>query len=113
MDLWNTRFVVKVGDWMAKIIAKGMFSGVEHNVECISTDEGLQIDFDGAEAEFLEQEFRKELNQRHAVGGTYYPPQESMINALNALQYYFFDGEPEITVDGNIGEIPHEKDIVY
>lgn len=98
---------------MAKIIAKGMLRGVEHDVECVDTDEGLQIDFDGEEQEFLEQQFREELNQRHAVGGTYYPPQESMINALNVLRYYFFDGEPEITVDGDIGEIPYEEDVLY
>lgn len=98
---------------MAKIIAKGKLRGIEHDVECLNAEDGLQIDFDGGEAEHLEQEFREELNKRHAVGGTYYPPPESMINALNVLRYYFFDSMPEIQVEGNIGEIPSEKDMVY
>lgn len=98
---------------MAKIRAKGRINGYEYEVECQDIEDGLQIDFDGEEIEHLEQRFREELNKRHAVGGTYFPPQESMINALNVLRYYFFDAEPTITVDGDIGEIPGEKDVVY
>lgn len=98
---------------MAKIKATGKVNGYECEVECSDTGEGLVIDFNGEEDEHLEQEFREELNKRHAVGGTYYPPPESMINALNVLRYYFFDGVPEIQVEGDIGEIPGEKDMVY
>ena len=61
----------------------------------------------------IEKEFREELNKCHAVGGTYYTLPKSMINALNVLRYYFFDGMPEIQVEGDIGEIPDEKDMVY
>lgn len=98
---------------MAKIKASGKINGYVYEVECQDIEDELQIDFDGEEDDYFEQKFREELNKRHAVGGTYYPPQESMINALNVLQNYFFDGEPTITVEGDIGEIPGEKDVVY
>ena len=98
---------------MAKIKANGKVGGYECEVECSDSVEGLVIDFNGEEDEHLEQLFRYELNKCHAVGGTYHPPQESMINALNVLQYYFFDDKVQAVVEGDIGEIPGEKGVIY
>ena len=98
---------------MAKIKAVGKVNGYECEVECSDTGNELVIDFDGEENEQLERQFRYELNKCHAVGGTYHPPQESMINALNVLEYYFFDEKVQVIVEGDIGEIPGEKDVIY
>ncbi len=71
---------------MAKIKATGKVNGYECDVECSDTGEGLVIDFNGEEDEHLERQFRHELNKYHPVGGTYYPPQESMMNGLHILE---------------------------
>ena len=98
---------------MAKINAMGKVNGYECEVECSDTGDELVIGFNGEEDEQLERQFRHELNKCHAVGGTYHPPQESMINALNVLEYYFFDEKVQVIVEGDIGEIPGEKDVIY
>ena len=51
---------------------------------------------------------------RYPVAGTFYPEVESLTNALEVLRFHFFDDEPTIQVDGDIGEeIPYEDDMIY
>jgi len=99
---------------MAKIIAKGKRYNMPLEVVCEKTDDGLSVSFNGTDDKLFMQSFMDELEQRYPVAGTFYPEVESLTNALEVLQYHFFDGEPEITVDGDIGEeIPYEDDVIY
>lgn len=95
---------------MGKIIAKGKKYGHDFTVEF----EQNKVLFNDNEDEFLEEEFFKLLENPKAVGGTYYPPVDSLLNAHNILRYHFFD-EPteEITVEGELEEIPYEEGKIY
>lgn len=98
----------------ALITAKGNVKGREFTVHCKMIDGEVCILFNRQEHPLLEKEFRTELEKRYPVAGTFYPEVESLTNALEVLRYHFFDGEPEITVDGDIGEeIPYEDDVIY
>lgn len=99
---------------MAKITATGTHAGYQLEVTVEMSDGELLVDFDGDEDIFLEKEFRTELEKRYPVAGTFYPEVESLTNALEVLRFHFFDDEPTIQVDGDIGEeIPYEDDMIY
>ena len=70
--------------------------------------------FNSQEDKLLEDELLELLETPKSIGGTYYPPADSLLNAMNILQYHFFD-EPtdEITVEGDIDEIPFEEGKIY
>lgn len=95
---------------MGKVIAKGKKYGSTLTVE-YELDKVL---FNGQEDILLEDELSELLEDPKSIGGTYYPPVDTLLNAMNILQYHFFD-EPaeEITVEGEIEEIPYEEDTVY
>lgn len=95
---------------MGKIIAKGKKHGSKMTIEF----DMEKILFNGQEDELLEEELLEMLDEPKAVGGTYYPPVDSLLNAYNILQYHYFDDTAEeITVEGELEEIPYEKDIIY
>lgn len=95
---------------MGKIIAKGKKHGSKLTVEF----DMEKILFNGKEDELMEEELLEMLESPEAVGGTYYPPVDSLLNAYNILQYHYFDDTvEEITVDGELEEIPYEKDTIY
>lgn len=98
---------------MAKITANGTFHGVMTEVTCTDGEDGLVIDFDDQENGQMESIFRRELGKGHAMGGSFHPERESMLNALNVIRHYFFDDEPEIQIDGDIGEIPTDPDSIF
>lgn len=105
---------------MAKITAWGMYRGLSVSVTVTETEDGLQIDFDEKEYPPFEEAFREKLKKRYPVAGTYFPPEESMLNAAEVLQFHFFDdgakeAGKDFFIEGDIGEIPFEpdSDIVY
>ena len=95
---------------MGKITAKGKKYGFKLTVEF----ELNKVLFDGQEDKLLEEELSELLEDPKPMGGTYYPPVDTLLNALNILQYHFFD-EPaeEISVEGEIEEIPYEEGKIY
>lgn len=95
---------------MGKITATGKKYGSKLTVEF----EFGKVLFDGRENELLKEELTELLENPKAVGGTYYPPFDSLLNAYNILRYHFFD-EPteEITVEGELEEIPYEEGKIY
>lgn len=98
----------------ALITAKGKVNGREFTVHCKMIDGEVCTLFNRQEHPLLEQRFRDELEKRYPVAGTFYPEVESLTNALEVLRYHFFDDEPTIQIDGDIGEeIPYEDDVVY
>lgn len=95
---------------MGKIIAKGKKYGHEFTVEF----DMKKVLFNDHEDEVLEEEFFELLENPKSIGGTYYPPVDSLLNAMNILQYYFFDEPTEdITVEGEIEQIPFEEGHIY
>ena len=100
---------------MNKIIAKGKYHGNKIVVECFIQDGSLIIELNNEFDELVQQDFEHRLESLDPLGGTYYPPSDSLLAALAVLESQFFDDEPEITVEGDIGEIPtyERKDLVY
>ena len=95
---------------MGKIVAKGKKHGFKVTVEF----EPNKVLFNSREDKFLEDELLEMLENPKSIGGTYYPPVDSLLNAMNILQFHFFDEvAEEVTVEGEIEEIPCEKDMVY
>ena len=95
---------------MGKITAKGKKYGHKLTVEY----DMKNVLFNGKEDELLEEELSELLEDPKPMGGTYYPPVDSLLNAYNILQYHFFDESTEdIKVEGEIEEIPHEEGTVY
>ena len=95
---------------MGKIIAKGKKYGFKLIVEF----ELGKVLFNGKKDELLEDELLELLEKPKSIGGTYYPPVDSLLNAMNILQYHFFDeSTDEITVEGEIEQIPYEDGKIY
>ena len=95
---------------MGKIIAKGKKYGFKMTVEF----ELNKVLFNGQKDELLEDDLSELLEHPKSIGGTYYPPADSLLNAMNILQYHFFDEPTEdITVEGEIEQIPFEDGHVY
>lgn len=95
---------------MGKITATGKKYGFKLTVEF----ELNKVLFNGQKDKLLEDDLTELLENPKAIGGTYYPPFDSLLNAYNILRYHFFD-EPteEITVEGELEEIPYEEGIIY
>lgn len=101
---------------MSKIIAKGKYLGVERQVECFLKDGFPIIEVDGEFNQEAQNDFIIKLKKCPALGGTYYPPENSLLAAYSVLENTFFDDSPiEIKTEGDIGKIPtyDVDDIVY
>ena len=99
---------------MSMIKAEGKYQGNDLCVFCLKEDEELFFLFNKSVDKGHEAIFRSILKDRHPVAGTFFPEEESMLNVLNVVQYYFFDEKPSlIEVTGDIGEIPHEDGVIY
>lgn len=95
---------------MGKITATGKKHGFKLTVEF----EQNKVLFNGQTDELLEDDLTELLENPKAVGGTYYPPVDTLLNVYNILQYHFFDETAEeITVEGELEEIPCEEDKIY
>lgn len=98
---------------MAAIIkAKGRRKGYLVEVVCIEKD-GIHLFFDAHRNIASEQEFMDIMKERHLIDGTFCPKENSMLNALNVLRYYYFDEPPEIATEGDFEELPYEDNVVY
>ncbi len=98
---------------MEKIIASGKYLGVETTVECFMEDGFPIIEVNGEYDEKLQSEFNQLLKKAPPIGGTYYPPENSLLSAYSVLESLFFDENTKvkITVEGDIGKIPIYDDI--
>ena len=104
---------------MSKIIAVGNIFGRKEKIEITVEKERLMIVCKTYE---LTEELKKELDSRlerciktsSPVGGTYYPPENTLLAAYLGLQNNFFESEDiEIKVDGELESIPYEDGIIY
>ena len=100
---------------MGKIIASGIYCGDRITVEVVVEDGTLLILMDEEEEEVpdLQKRFDELIKVQPAMGGTYFPNENSLLTAYNVLQHTFFDTLEEITVEGDLGEIPHEDGVIY
>lgn len=98
-----------------KIIAEGKVNGIRKHVECFIEDGSPIIEVDYAFDEKEQERFNELLKNPPALGGTYYPPSNSLLVAYSVLQFNYFDlgSTVDIKIIGDIGEIPHEKGVVY
>jgi len=98
---------------MGKVIASGTYCGHRITVEVVVEDGTLLILMDEKEVPELQKRLDELIKVQPAMGGTYFPDENSLLAAYNVLQYTFFDTLDEIKVEGDIGEIPNEKGMVY
>ena len=102
---------------MSKIIAKGNHAGLPVTVTCEDEGDEVFVKFDGEANklhELYEEYFSDRMDECHSIAGNYVPDRNSMLNALNVCQHYFFDDGPmDITVEGDIGVLPFESGTVY
>lgn len=95
-----------------KITAVGKMLGIDVTVTCTLKDNIPMIQVEGElpseVIELLQDRFNSKLKDPPAMGGTFYPPENSMLAASGILQTRFFDRGTlkELTVDGDIGKIP-------
>lgn len=82
-------------------------------VEVEMKDGELLLLFNGETDELLEEQFEIIASDPEAIGGTYYPPVYSLINALNVLKNRMFEKVESVEIIGEIGTIPYEKPKVY
>lgn len=98
---------------MAKIIATGIHFCDRITVEVTKEDGTLVITECGLELPELQKDFDECIEHQPPMGGSFYPKPDSMLAAFNVLQHTFFDTLEEITVEGDIGEIPYEEGKIY
>lgn len=98
---------------MAKITAKGTHAGFPVTVVCEDNGNELFLTFNGEVNDLYEAFFRSSLDEHHPIAGSFVPDSNSMLNALNVCRNYFFDDSPTVTVEGDIGELPFEENIIY
>ena len=93
---------------MSKLYAKGIYMGVERQVKVILEDGFPIIELDGEYDELVQTKFNALLKEAPAIGGTYHPPENSLLAAHGVLELMFFDegSTSEIVVVGDIGLIP-------
>ena len=94
---------------MSKIIAE---LG-ELNVTIEEKDGAITILFNGAVND--DMHFMLELEGENAppMGGTFYPESGTMLFYYNALKNGWLFNKFTVSVEGDIGEIPHEDGVIY
>lgn len=98
---------------MSKITAQGKFRGtiiivevtLEGNEQIVRVNEEIDEDF--------QRYYDKLMESPPPMGGTYYPPEDSLLAVYNILENALFDEAPRIEVDGVLEEIPYEKGLIY
>ena len=98
---------------MGKVIASGIYCGNRITVEAVVEDGTLLILMNEKEVPDLQKRFDELVKIQPAMGGTYFPDENSLLTAYNVLQHTFFDTLEEISVDGELEEIPYEENMIY
>lgn len=98
---------------MGKVIASGIYCGNRITVEAVVEDGTLVILMNEKEVPDIQKRFDELIKVQPAMGGTYFPDEDSLLAAYNVLQHTFFDTLEEISVEGDIGEIPYEENTIY
>lgn len=95
---------------MNKIIVKGKLPPRGKTTAEVEMKDGeLIILFDGEEDPMMEFMFRDLISDPPSMGGTYYPPVNSLLNALNVLRTEMFESVESVETIGDIGTVPFEE----
>lgn len=105
---------------MSKIIATGKFFGSLAKFEITVNAEKLYIDcktevLSKKRQSIVEEHLANCIKTAEAIGGTYYPPENTLTAAYVGLQNGFFDSKRnvEIKVEGKLEPIPYEDGVIY
>lgn len=98
---------------MGKIIATGIYCGHRITVEATLEDGTIVIQTDEQEVPEIQKRFDELVKVQPAMGGTFFPDEDSLLSAYNVLQNTFFDTLEDISAEGDVGEIPMEEGVVY
>ena len=98
---------------MGKVIASGIYCGDRITVEAVVEDGTVVILMDDKEVPDLQKRFDELVKVQPAMGGTYFPDENSLLAAYNVFQHTFFDTLEKISVEDGVGEIPFEEGMVY
>lgn len=95
---------------MSKITAKGE----DLTITVEEKDGNIKVLFNGAEDDLLLENLNEIAANSPPMGGTFYPEPGSMLSYYNALTSGFFSNWlTSVQVDGDIGEMPCEDDVIY
>lgn len=97
---------------MIEVTAKGIRDGNEILVECDFKGNDISFLFNGDIDYDLEGVILNEMEEHHAIGGTYFPTTKKL-NLIAVLEGYFFDYNPDVKVVGDVESIPYKKRAVY
>lgn len=98
---------------MNRIIAKGQYRGMTYDVAVELEGGELIVEVGGEVDSVAHTRLVKLIADQPPMGGTYYPPQNSLLATFNVLTNTFFDDLIEIKVEGDIGEIPNVEGVIY
>lgn len=92
---------------MAKITAAGLYGGEYYRIECEGEDGNYSLRFNGGEDPGMEAVLRIFLAGEYPIGGSYYPPKDSMLQVYGILSEHFFEmAHPYVKIEGDIGTVP-------
>lgn len=95
---------------MRKLIAKGVFSGFDMEIEVELINGKLIVD-----EKLLQPMLDYHLKNAEPIGGTYYPPENTLLAAYNVLNNNFFDVGSKVNIEviGELEKIPGDKNVIY
>jgi hypothetical protein len=95
---------------MNKIIATGVLNGYEIELEVELINGKLIIN-----EPILQPDLDHHLENAEPIGGTYYPPDNTLLAAYNILNSNFFDvgSDVKIEVIGELEKIPGDENVIY
>lgn len=99
-----------MGAW---IRATGTFEQKTVIVSCVEDEKDLIFLFNNHFDSVKEKQIKDEMKKRHIIAGSFSPEEHSMLNIKNVLEFYFFDEFVSLEVEGDIGELPYEEDVIY
>ena len=93
------------------------YMGVEVVLTVTEKDNGeIEIETDEEVTHPARERFKQAMESSHAIGGTFWPEPQTILNAIGIIESGFFDAMPwerKIKISGEVGEIPHEEGRVY
>jgi len=95
---------------MNKLIASGVLNSYEIEIEVELIKGKLIIN-----EPILQPDLDYHLKNAEPIGGTYYPPENTLLAAYNVLNSNFFDvgSNVNIKVIGELEKIPSKENIIY
>ena len=99
---------------MVILRAKGTKDGRAVSVMCECQDgKKPEFLFNGEKSWYYELLLSEKLKEQNPIAGTYFPKEDEPLNIYNVLEYFFFDKQTKVAVEGNMPTLPYEEGVVY